>query len=91
MVNKFTQMMANTGYSKSQARRVIISSLKGMRLPCREQRDLGSGCTEVLKAGAEGRNIKKLLAKTSCYKERDQEASAEAESDEEPFDSRVFN
>ena len=29
VVNKFTQRMANSGYSIQQARRVIISGLKG--------------------------------------------------------------
>ena len=38
------------------------------------------------KAGAEGRNLNKLLAKTSWYKERDSLAAGEAESDSEPFD-----
>ena len=38
------------------------------------------------KAGAEGRKLKKLFAKTSWYKERDSLAAGEAESDSEPFD-----
>ena len=40
------------------------------------------------KAWSEGRNIRKLLAKTSWYKERDPEAAGEAgtDSDNEPFD-----
>ena len=44
------------------------------------------------KAGAEGRNIRKLLGKTSCYKEseRDPEAAGEAVSGEEPFDSYLM-
>ena len=38
------------------------------------------------KSGAEGRNIRKLLAKTSWYKERDTEAARSEESDDEPYD-----
>ena len=38
------------------------------------------------KSGAVGRNIKKLLANTSWYKERDPEAAVEEVSDGEPYD-----
>ena len=40
------------------------------------------------KAGAEGRNIQKLLSKTSWYKERHQEVAGGADSDSEKIQIR---
>ena len=34
VVNKFTERIANSGYSKIQANRVIISSLRGYEAAC---------------------------------------------------------
>ena len=86
VVNKFTQRMANSGYSKQQAKRVVISSLKGYEAA---RKRAAKSCVRMhrsAKSGAEGRNIRKLLAKTSWYKERGTEAAGEEESDDEPYD-----
>ena len=86
VVNKFRQRMANSGYSKQQAKRVVISGLKGYEGVRRRAVKSGVRMHWSAKSGAEGRNIKKLLAKTSLYKERDPEAAGEEESDGEPYD-----
>ena len=73
-------------YGKQQTRRVIVSGLKWYEAARSRAKKSGIRMHRSTKAGAEGRNIKKLLAKTSWYKERDLEAAGEAELGEELFD-----
>ena len=88
VVNKFTQRMANSGYSKQQAKKIIISGLKGYEAARKRAENSGLRLHRSAKSGAEGRNIRKLLAKISWYKERDTEGAGdeESESDDEPYD-----
>ena len=62
VLNKFTQRMANSGYSKAQARRVIVFGLKGYEAARKRAEKSGVRMHRNVKAGAEGRNIRKLLA-----------------------------
>ena len=77
----------STGYSKDHARRVIIVGLRGYEAAKRRAERSGVRMHRSFKAGAEGRKIRKLLAKTSWYKEKEPEATGEAgtDSDSEPF------
>ena len=81
VVNKFRQRMANSGYSEQQSKRVIISGLKGYEAARWRVVKSGVRMHHSAKSGAEGRNLNKLLAKTSWYKERDSKAAGEEESD----------
>ena len=69
VINKFTQRMANSGYTRQQARRVIVSGLKGYETARKRAVKSGIRMHMSASAGAEGRNIRKLLAKTSWYNE----------------------
>jgi len=86
VVNKFSQRMANSAYSEQQAKRFIISGIKGYEAAKQKAVKSGVRMHRSEKAGAEGRNMKKLLAKTSWYKKRDSGEAGEAESNSEPFD-----
>ena len=44
VVNSFTQRLANSGYQREQARRVVVPGLKGYEAA---RRSLESGCTGV--------------------------------------------
>ena len=76
--------MANSGYTVEQARKVIISGLRGYEAARLRAIKSGVRMHRSAKSGAEGRNLRTLLAKTSWYKERDTEAVGGVESDGEP-------
>ena len=57
---------------------MIVSGLRGYEAAKKRAERSGVRMHRSAKAGAEGRNIHKLLAKTSLYKERDPEAAGEA-------------
>ena len=78
--------MVNNCYTEQLAKRVIVSGPR--RYEAARQRVAKSGVRmhRSAKSGAEGRNLKKLLSKTSPYKERDAEAAGGVESDGEPYD-----
>ena len=65
VVNKFTQIMANYGYTKDQARKVIVSGLRCYEAAKKRAEKSGIRMHRSAKGGAEGRNIRKLLAKTT--------------------------
>ena len=90
LVNKFAQRMANSGYTRQQARRVIASGLKGYETARKRAERSGIRMHRSARAGAEGRNIRKLLAKTSWNRERDPEAAGEAVSEGEQFDNYLI-
>ena len=56
---------------------MIVSGLRGYEAVKKRAEKSGIRMHRSAKAGAEVRNIRKLLAKTSWYKERDPEAAGE--------------
>ena len=69
VVNCFTKKLANSGYTRDQARRVVEAGLKGYEKAKRKATKSGKRMHRSAKSGAAARNMKKLLAKTSWYKE----------------------
>ena len=81
VVDNFTTKLANSGYTRVQARRIVVSGIKGYEAIRRRAAEQGGKIHRSARSGAAARNRKKLTGKTSWYKEKD--------GDEDPVDEEL--
>ena len=77
IIDKYAAKILSSGYSRVQTRRIVVAGLTGYERALARHRSGIFPLRRSAKAGAKSRNRKKLLAKTSWFKDRKNESSPE--------------
>ena len=68
-INNFSKKMRTSGYTVAQTRRVVTAGLRGFETALKRAQEEGKSIHKGAKEGAPARYRKKLLAKTTWFKE----------------------
>ena len=70
LINKYTQQLRNSGYGWSQAKEIIVSGIRGFRSRFERRMRENGVYFRTAKSTLRGRVRKKLLEKTTWYKQK---------------------
>ena len=83
IIEKFIQLLVNSGYDRAQAREAVVSGIRGWRAKMKRRQDEPAGFYRNAASTMAGRYKKKLTAKTSWYKQQAKNRKRKHEMDEE--------